>query len=221
MLIIIQQHSCITHAFGTAASPLAPRPSLVAIIQRAALRICDSAITVCHRRKGTRIKRGAYLSSQLAVCHVSRRRTAAAAVRIQPEADRGARVRSQVRALRLNRVDSERLLITIALSFAHYRVKTKRETLKTLKKKYDKTEDDLKALQVRIIAVRPPSVRRRVRSPPPALLTASFMQSVGQMIGEVLKQLDDEHFIVKSSSGPRHVVGVRKKVRIERGCWAR
>lgn len=38
-----------------------------------------------------------------------------------------------------------------------------REDIKTLKKDYDKTEDDLKALQ-----------------------------SVGQIIGEVLKQLDDE-----------------------------
>jgi 26S proteasome regulatory subunit T4 len=32
------------------------------------------------------------------------------------------------------------------------------------------------------------------------------------MIGEVLKQLDDERFIVKVSSGPRYVVGVRKKL---------
>ncbi len=37
-------------------------------------------------------------------------------------------------------------------------------------------------------------------------------QSVGQMIGEVLKQMDEERFIVKVSSGPRYVVGVRKKV---------
>ena len=48
---------------------------------------------------------------------------------------------------------------------------------------YEKTEDDLKALQ-----------------------------SVGQIIGEVLKQLDDERFIVKASSGPRYVVGCRNKV---------
>lgn len=50
-------------------------------------------------------------------------------------------------------------------------------------KDYEKTEDDLKALQ-----------------------------SVGQIIGEVLKQLDDERFIVKASSGPRYVVGCRNKV---------
>ncbi|KAL9054798.1 MAG: hypothetical protein Q9162_003921 [Coniocarpon cinnabarinum] len=38
------------------------------------------------------------------------------------------------------------------------------------------------------------------------------LQSVGQIIGEVLKQLDDERFIVKASSGPRYVVGCRNKV---------
>ncbi len=38
------------------------------------------------------------------------------------------------------------------------------------------------------------------------------LQSVGQMIGEVLRQLDDERFIVKTSSGPRYVVGCRRKV---------
>ena len=38
------------------------------------------------------------------------------------------------------------------------------------------------------------------------------LQSVGQTIGEVLKQLDGDRFIVKSSSGPRFVVGYRKKV---------
>ncbi|GAQ86484.1 26S proteasome regulatory complex ATPase RPT4 [Klebsormidium nitens] len=63
------------------------------------------------------------------------------------------------------------------------RVKTLRESVKTAKKEYDKTEDDLKALQ-----------------------------SVGQIIGEVLKQLDEERFIVKASSGPRYVVGCRNKV---------
>jgi len=38
------------------------------------------------------------------------------------------------------------------------------------------------------------------------------LQSVGQIIGEVLKQLDDERFIVKASSGPRYVVGCRNRV---------
>ena len=55
--------------------------------------------------------------------------------------------------------------------------------MKTFKKDYDKTEDDLKALQ-----------------------------SVGQIIGEVLRQLDEERFIVKASSGPRYVVGFRTKI---------
>jgi 26S proteasome regulatory subunit T4 len=51
------------------------------------------------------------------------------------------------------------------------------------RKEFDKTEDDLKALQ-----------------------------SVGQIIGEVLRQLDSERLIVKASSGPRYVVGCRNKV---------
>merc|ERR1711977_150621 len=63
------------------------------------------------------------------------------------------------------------------------RVRSMREDFKTQKRAYDKSEDDLKALQ-----------------------------SVGQIIGEVLRQLDDEKFIVKASSGPRYVVGCRKRV---------
>mmetsp|Transcript_5962 Transcript_5962/g.11139 ORF Transcript_5962/g.11139 Transcript_5962/m.11139 type:complete len:392 (+) Transcript_5962:256-1431(+) len=63
------------------------------------------------------------------------------------------------------------------------KVKSQRMAMRDLDKQYQKTEDDLKALQ-----------------------------SVGQIIGEVLKQLGDERFIVKASSGPRYVVGVRKKV---------
>ncbi|RLN96494.1 hypothetical protein BBJ28_00000618 [Nothophytophthora sp. Chile5] len=55
--------------------------------------------------------------------------------------------------------------------------------VKALVKDYNKTEDDLKALQ-----------------------------SVGQIIGEVLRQLDEDRFIVKASSGPRYVVGCRAKV---------
>lgn len=82
-----------------------------------------------------------------------------------------------------------------------------RLSLRQLEKDYDKSEDDIKALQ-----------------------------SVGQIIGEVLKQLDEErcqfpalcssagpaHFltpflplatvIVKASSGPRYVVGCRAAV---------
>lgn len=55
--------------------------------------------------------------------------------------------------------------------------------LKGLDKDFDKSEDDIKALQ-----------------------------SVGQVIGEVLKQLDEERFIVKNTSGPRYVVGCRNRV---------
>lgn len=38
------------------------------------------------------------------------------------------------------------------------------------------------------------------------------LQSVGQIIGDVLRQLDSERFIVKASSGPRYVVGCRAKL---------
>jgi 26S proteasome regulatory subunit T4 len=55
--------------------------------------------------------------------------------------------------------------------------------IRELEKTFDKTEEDMKALQ-----------------------------SVGQIVGEVLKQLDEEKFIVKASSGPRYVVGCRNKV---------
>jgi len=63
------------------------------------------------------------------------------------------------------------------------KLKAAREDLKEIEKDYEKTEADLKALQ-----------------------------SVGQIVAEVLKQLDDERFIVKASSGPRYVVGCRNKV---------
>jgi len=66
------------------------------------------------------------------------------------------------------------------------RLKRLREDVKGLVKRYQKTEDDLMALQ-----------------------------SVGQIIGDVLKKLDDssnERFIVKASSGPRYVVGCRSRL---------
>jgi len=62
-------------------------------------------------------------------------------------------------------------------------VRGKREEIKECTRQYDKSEDDLKSLQ-----------------------------SVGQIIGEVLRQLDEERFIVKASSGPRYVVGCRNKL---------
>ncbi|ORX35879.1 P-loop containing nucleoside triphosphate hydrolase protein [Kockovaella imperatae] len=60
------------------------------------------------------------------------------------------------------------------------RLKRVRLNIQSLSGDFDKTEDDIKALQ-----------------------------SVGQLIGEILKQLDDERFIVKVSSGPRYVVSYR------------
>lgn len=63
------------------------------------------------------------------------------------------------------------------------KVKKERSNLKEKIKVADRTEDHLKALQ-----------------------------SVGQIIGEILRQLDEERFIVKASLGPRYVVGCRKKV---------
>ncbi|KAG7201128.1 hypothetical protein KM043_003921 [Ampulex compressa] len=63
------------------------------------------------------------------------------------------------------------------------RLKEMREHLKDLTKQYDKSENDLKALQ-----------------------------SVGQIVGEVLKQLTEEKFIVKATNGPRYVVGCRRQL---------
>ncbi|KAF8845055.1 26S proteasome regulatory complex ATPase RPT4 [Paxillus ammoniavirescens] len=59
-------------------------------------------------------------------------------------------------------------------------LKNLRFSLKDLEKNFAQTENDIKAVQ-----------------------------SVGQIIGEVMKQLDDERFIVKASSGPRYVVSYR------------
>jgi 26S proteasome regulatory subunit T4 len=63
------------------------------------------------------------------------------------------------------------------------RLKRMREDVRGLVERYQKTEDDLSALQ-----------------------------SVGQIIGDVLKRLDAERFIVKASSGPRYVVGCRTRL---------
>ena len=55
--------------------------------------------------------------------------------------------------------------------------------LRDLVRQYDQTEDDLKALQ-----------------------------NVGQILGEVLKQIDSDRFIVKAARGPRYVVGCRENL---------
>ena len=62
-----------------------------------------------------------------------------------------------------------------------------REDVKGLVARYQKTEDDLSALQ-----------------------------SVGQIIGDVLKRLDNDRFIVKASSGPRYVVGCRSRLNYDK-----
>merc|ERR1711988_311106 len=63
------------------------------------------------------------------------------------------------------------------------RLKEMREQLKEFTKLYEKSENDLKALQ-----------------------------SVGQIVGEVLKQLTEDKFIVKATNGPRYVVGCRRQI---------
>ncbi|KRY59567.1 26S protease regulatory subunit 10B [Trichinella britovi] len=63
------------------------------------------------------------------------------------------------------------------------RLKEIRIHVNSLKEEYDKTENDLKALQ-----------------------------SVGQIVGEVLKQLTEDKFIVKATNGPRYVVGCRRSI---------
>ncbi|KAH8395886.1 hypothetical protein KR215_009343 [Drosophila sulfurigaster] len=63
------------------------------------------------------------------------------------------------------------------------RLKALRDKHKTSQVVFQKSEDDLKALQ-----------------------------SVGQMLGEVLKQLTPDNFIVKSANGPRYVVGCRRQL---------
>ncbi|KAL6963827.1 26S proteasome regulatory subunit 10B A [Sarracenia purpurea var. burkii] len=76
-----------------------------------------------------------------------------------------------------------RAMMNLLLTCIGIEMYTVRENLRATKKEYAKTEDDLKSLQ-----------------------------SVGQIIGEVLRPLDNERLIVKASSGPRYVVGCRSKV---------
>ena len=71
----------------------------------------------------------------------------------------------------------------VAYRDAQATVKAARKTLQERQRVLAKTEEHLKALQ-----------------------------SVGQIIGEVLRQLDEERFIVKASLGPRYVVACRKKL---------
>ena len=66
-------------------------------------------------------------------------------------------------------------------------IATLKAELKEQGRLFNKSEDDLKALQ-----------------------------SIGQMIGEVLTHLGGDKYIVKASNGPRYVVGCREKVRARR-----
>ncbi|EEA05469.1 26S proteasome regulatory subunit S10B, putative [Cryptosporidium muris RN66] len=84
--------------------------------------------------------------------------------------------------------EHSRALATYAQKVREHRdlevkLKKKRLEIKELSKNYEKTEENLRALQ-----------------------------SVGQIIGEVLRQLDNEKCIVKASTGPRYVVGCRSKL---------
>ena len=60
---------------------------------------------------------------------------------------------------------------------------TVRQEKKDVDVQFEKSENDLKALQ-----------------------------SVGQIVGEVLKQLTEDKFIVKATNGPRYVVGCRRQL---------
>ncbi|KAH8322829.1 hypothetical protein KR059_008725 [Drosophila kikkawai] len=67
------------------------------------------------------------------------------------------------------------------------RLKALRDKFKVINAQFEKSEEDLKALQ-----------------------------SVGQMLGEILKQLTPDNFIVKASNGPRYVVGCRRQINKEK-----
>ncbi|KAH8357681.1 26S protease regulatory subunit 10B [Drosophila serrata] len=67
------------------------------------------------------------------------------------------------------------------------RLKALRDKHKVINAQFEKSEEDLKALQ-----------------------------SVGQMLGEILKQLTPDNFIVKASNGPRYVVGCRRQINKDR-----
>ncbi|VDN36801.1 unnamed protein product [Gongylonema pulchrum] len=66
------------------------------------------------------------------------------------------------------------------------RLKQLRKKEQEMQKEHDKSENDIKSLQ-----------------------------SVGQIVGEVLKQLTEEKFIVKATNGPRYVVGCRRSINKE------
>ncbi|SCV05849.1 LANO_0H16534g1_1 [Lachancea nothofagi CBS 11611] len=62
-------------------------------------------------------------------------------------------------------------------------LKNRRQGIRDMEREYERTEADIRALQ-----------------------------SIGQLVGEVMKELSEEKYIVKASSGPRYIVGVRNSV---------
>ncbi|KAI6178904.1 AAA domain-containing protein [Aphelenchoides besseyi] len=84
-----------------------------------------------------------------------------------------------------------RLLVVYRRKLNDYReveakLKELRKKENEMQKDHDKSENDIKSLQ-----------------------------SVGQIVGEVLKQLTEEKFIVKATNGPRYVVGCRRSINKE------
>uniref|UniRef100_A0A914WRG7 AAA+ ATPase domain-containing protein n=1 Tax=Plectus sambesii TaxID=2011161 RepID=A0A914WRG7_9BILA len=87
--------------------------------------------------------------------------------------------------------ERQRALATYRRKLVEYRevedrLKELRKKEREMQKDHDKSENDIKSLQ-----------------------------SVGQIVGEVLKQLTEEKFIVKATNGPRYVVGCRRSINKE------
>lgn len=86
----------------------------------------------------------------------------------------------------IDNIDASRVYVaynSLFLCFSRRRVKKLRKDLEDLNIEYKRSEEDLRAIQ-----------------------------SVGQHIGEVLKQINEDKFIVKIASGPRYVVGCRAQL---------
>ncbi|KAH0788338.1 26S protease regulatory subunit 10B [Histomonas meleagridis] len=81
------------------------------------------------------------------------------------------------------------------------------EALKIYKKKL--TEANELDQQVKNLAKEVAELRKKHAESERAF---NSLQSVGQIVGEVLRPLDDERYIVKTVSGTRYVVGVRSRL---------
>jgi 26S proteasome regulatory subunit T4 len=84
--------------------------------------------------------------------------------------------------------DRTKAVITLQKKLAEHkdledRVRVLRGQIKSLQSEYHKTEEQVKSLQ-----------------------------SVGQISGEVMRQISDDKFMVKASSGPRYLVGIRTNI---------